>query len=109
MARPVVPDAHKARTVPLRLTKPQYRALAALLEVTGDTIQEQLRMAAKLWIELKRQELEDAGVAFPSELWLGEMSDRQFQTWLDAAPGARPKAPEPRKRLGLRTQPAAAA
>ena len=109
MARPSVPDALKARTVPLRMTKPQYRALAALLELTGDTIQEQLRMAAKDWIEKKRQELAQAGVDFPSEVWLAEMSDHQFLRWLEAEPGNRPKAPEPRKRGGLRTQPASVA
>lgn len=106
MARPVVPDSLKARTVPLRLTKPQYRALSALTEIMGDTIQELLRSGAKLIIDQRRQELQEAGVEFPSEYWLAEMSDSQFQSWLDAQPGARPKAPE-RKRLGLRAQPAA--
>jgi hypothetical protein len=104
-----VPDALKARTVPLRMTKPEYRALAALLELTGVTIQEQLRMATKGWIAQQRQELKAAGVDFPSEIWLAEMTDRQFQDWLDATPGNRPKEPAPRKRSGLRTQPAAAA
>ena len=48
MARPIVPDSLKARTVPLRLTKPQYRALSALTEIMGDTIQELLRNGATM-------------------------------------------------------------
>lgn len=108
MARPFVPDIDKKRTVPLRLTKPQYRALSALLEITGDTIQEQLRFATKLYLRSMRDELGKDGVDFPSELWLGEMTDDQFTAWV-AAHGKRPKEPERRKsRFGTRPAQAAA-
>ena len=108
MARPVVPDADKKRTVPLRLTKPQYRALSALLEITGDTIQEQLRLATKLYLKAMREELGRDNIDFPSELWLGEMTDDQFNAWV-AAHGKRPKEPERRKPSGFRRPAQAAA
>lgn len=90
MARPVVPDVDKKRTVPLRLTKPQYRALSALLEVTGDTIQEMLRDATKDYIAKRRGEMQAVNVEFPSEYWLGEMTDDQFNDWIRSH-GSRPK------------------
>lgn len=82
MARPVVPDLEKKRTVPLRLTKPQYRALGVLMEVTGETIQELLREGAMTVIAKRRQEIEKQGVTLPGEYALGEMSDDQFNEWL---------------------------
>jgi len=106
MARPTVPDVDKKRTVPLRLTKPQYRALSAILEITGETIQEQLRDATRIYLETRREELNRDGVAFPSPFWLGEMTDDQFNAWLKAAP--RPQEPE-RKKPRFGTRPAAAA
>jgi hypothetical protein len=107
MARPVVPDAEKKRTVPLRLSKPQYRALSAILSITGDTIQEQLRIATKMYLGAMREELGKAKVALPSEYWLGEMSDDEFNHWIDSMP--RPKEPERKKaRFGARPAQAAA-
>lgn len=108
MARPYVPDSEKRRTVPLRLNKPQYRALSALGEVTGETIQEQLREATKDYLSKKRAELGKDDVTFPSEYWLGEMSDAEFQKWLDSH-GARPKEPVRRKPGGFARKEAAAA
>lgn len=108
MARPTVPDVDKKRTVPLRLTKPQYRALSAILEITGDTIQEQLRTACKLYIRAMREELAKDKIDFPSELWLGEMSDDAFQNWVESH-GNRPKEPERKKPGGFRRSTAHAA
>src|SRR5262245_34825323 len=108
MARPFVPDVDKRKTVPLRLTKPQYRALSAIASITGDTIQEQLREATKLYLEHRRDQFSRRdNIAFPSEYWLGEMSDNEFQHWLDSE-GNRPKEPV-RKPGGFRTKPAAVA
>lgn len=95
MSRPVVPDMEKKRTVPLRLTKPQYRALSLITAITGDTIQELLRTGARVVIDAKRVEIEKAGVPFPSELALGVLSDDQFQALVDN-PGA-PAKEQPRK------------
>lgn len=94
MARPILSDMEKKRTVPLRLTKPQYRALSLIIAITGDTIQELLRTGATQIISVKRKEIEAAGVPFPSELALGVLSDDQFQALVDN-PGT--PAKEPRK------------
>lgn len=107
MARPFVPDLEKKRTVPLRLTKPQYRALSLIIAITGDTIQELLRTGATQVIASKRKEIETAGVPFPSELALGVLSDEQFQALVDN-PGTPTKEPE-RKKRPFGTRPAQAA
>lgn len=95
MARPVVPDVDKKRTVPLRLTKPLYRSLGILLEVTGKTIQELLREGTEDLVKKYRAKLTEADVTIPSEYWVGEMTDDQYNAWL-AAHGNRPQ--EPRRR-----------
>jgi hypothetical protein len=95
MARPFIPDVDKKRTVPLRLTKPQYRSLGVIGAVTGDTIQELLRTGASQIISSKLKEISEAGVTLPSEYAIGVMSDSQFDE-LIANPGrVRPQTKKP--------------
>lgn len=107
MPRPMMPESRKLRTIPTRMTKPQYRALLALLEITGASIQEMLRESLNDYIAKRRQELVAAGVRFPSEYVLGEMPDSGFARWLEGE-GTEMKAKvQPAKKTGgLRKTPA---
>jgi hypothetical protein len=83
MARPFVPDSLKRRSVPVRLSKPQYRAFSAYAKVLDTTIQNLLRAAAEKHLQTLRQRVDESGINFPSEIALAEMSDDQFYDWLD--------------------------
>ena len=104
MPRPMMPESRKLRTIPTRMTKPQYRALLALLEITGSSIQEMLRELLTDFIDKRRKALIAAGARFPSEFVLGEMGDAEFARWL-SGPGEAMKQPV-KKAGGLRTRPA---
>jgi hypothetical protein len=100
----MMPESRKLRTIPTRMTKPQYRALLALLEITGASIQEMLRESLTDYIEKRRKALLAAGARFPSEFVLGEMGDAEFGRWL-SGPANEMKRPD-KKVGGLKTRPA---
>lgn len=110
MARPSIPETDKKRTVPFRMTKPDYRRLMALMRIKDRTIQEHLRDALDDYLDT---ELEKVGrvVSFPipSAYEFGSWSDDAFNRWLESI-GQLDPAPKkkPAGLKGLRTsQPAA--
>ncbi len=110
MPRPSMPESRKLRTIPTRMSKPQYRALLALLEITGMSIQEMLRASLTAYIEARRLEFAKHGVRFPNEYLLGEGSDEDFDRWLKTGEvKAMKEAVQPAKKVGgLRRTPASA-
>lgn len=96
MARPAIPETDKKRTVPFRMTKPDYRGLTVLMKITDTTIQEHLREAlhAHLDRELKRV---GEGLTFklPSTYEMGAWSDDAFGQFVGkigaTAPSIEPK------------------
>lgn len=85
MARPSIPETDKKRTVPFRMSKPDYRALATAMRLTDTTIQEHLRKALTDYLERELKRLAE-GVSFnlPSPYEMGSWSDSQFSTFLDS-------------------------
>jgi len=83
MPRVTVPESRKLRTVPVRITKPMYRTFMALLELTGVSLQEQLRRAAERYLADARAELSALHIEFPHELVMGTWSDPEFERWMN--------------------------
>lgn len=82
MPRTAVPDSRKLRTVPVRITKPVYRTLLAILEISGISIQEQLRRAIDQHVAQMREQLADLQIEFPHELVMAQWTDPEFDRWL---------------------------
>ena len=111
--RPRLPEAEKFRTIPLRMPRPQYRALVTFMRISGIQIQEHLRRALEEYIRTYREKLEADGVPVPSELVLGMMDEDDFDNWLQARPElkqpeAKPAQPQQSRRAGgFQSRPAA--
>lgn len=110
MARPTIPEVDKKRTVPFRMTKPDYRRLMALMKIKDRTIQEHLRDALDDYLDEELARIARV-VSFPipSAYEFGSWSDDAFNRWLDSIGQLDPTAKKKSAGLkGLRTsQPAA--
>jgi hypothetical protein len=77
--------------MPIRVPRSLYRNLLGLLEVTGVSIQEQMRRAIEVHLASQRAELAALGIEFPHELHFAQMSEEDFKTWM-ASSGKRIKS-----------------
>lgn len=85
MARPAIPETDKKRTVPFRMTKPDYRQLAMLMKLTDTSIQEHLRVAMRDYLATQIDEIAPkVSFKLPSSYELGSWSDSQFGTFMDS-------------------------
>lgn len=91
MPRVAVPESRKLRTLPIRVPRSLYRNLLGLLEVTGVSIQEQMRRAIEVHLNSERAKLSDLGIEFPHELHFAQMSEEDFKQWMSST-GKRIKA-----------------
>ena len=93
MARPSIPEAEKRRTVPFRMTKPDYRALTILMRVTDTTIQEHLRNALSKHVDEAINQLRgDVEFKIPSAYEIGSWSEEAFNNWLETIGKRNPQA-----------------
>lgn len=108
MARPSLPESDKKRTVPFRMTKPDYRALMTAMKLTDTTIQEHLREALRSYLEAELKRLAgQVSFKLPSSYEMGAWSDDQFAAFL-ASIGRRKPAGEAPSRPRFARRPATA-
>jgi hypothetical protein len=105
MARPSIPETDKKRTVPFRMTKPDYRRLMVLMKIKDRTIQEHLRDALDSYLDEELDRVaKDVSFKMPSGYEMGSWSDSAFNDFLGSIGSRQPGEAKPATRIkGLRT------